>query len=89
MLVRITTIEPSKSKPKKKIKCKDCSLTYSFEDYLSLSLVKKLSYLRIHDEEDIYCHECCIKRMAFLTVELEDVVFVIINGEDQKLIDLK
>lgn len=90
MLIKITVINPSDEEGVDGvIKCRDCSIEYSVRDYLTLSLVKKLSYLRIHEEADAYCHECAVKRMLFLKTKFENLIFVLINGEEQKIIDLK
>jgi hypothetical protein len=90
MLIKAIAILPKKSKSKKGIKCKDCCIEYSLEDYLTLFSLKKLIYFNIHDNKmDIYCHECCVKRLAFLKMEMPGLIFVIVNGKEEKIVDLK
>ncbi len=89
MIVKIITIEPKSKKPNQKVKCRDCGITYSFKDYAILYPLKKLNYLKIHDEDRSYCHDCCVKRMVSIKTQFPEVVFIIITGEEQKVIDLK
>lgn len=89
MIIKIATVEPKSGKPRSKIKCKDCEISYSFKEYEVLQALKKLNYLKINDEDSIYCHDCCVKRMVFLKTQFADLVFVLVTASDQKIIDLK
>lgn len=90
MLVKVTIILPNNGNPRREIKCIDCNLIYSFRDYEILRSVKKLNYLNINgDTKRIYCHDCCIKRMISLKSEFEDLFFLLIDGQEQRVIDLR
>lgn len=90
MIVKITSIDPASKKPSQKIKCRDCGMSYSFKDYATLYPLKKLVYLKIHDQEDkAYCHDCCVKRMASMRGQFQELIFIMVVGEEQRVIDLR
>lgn len=89
MILKIKIVNPKLYKKDKTIKCRDCSMEYTFLDYFILNERKKLCYFTIHDDvKNFYCHDCCTKRILLLQSQIKNITVMLIDGSTEKKVDL-